>query len=87
MSGASVDLPKAKVRPATAEDFDAVYPLLQELNNTRFTREIWKRLFTNLWDQRDWFPGYVLDTGNNIVGFLGGGVVRDRKGRRDLPIL
>ena len=65
-------LPKAKVRSATADDFEAVYPLLQELNSTRFTREIWQRLFTNLWHQDDWCPGYVLDTGEEIVGFLGG---------------
>ncbi|AMO54706.1 hypothetical protein GZ77_24115 [Endozoicomonas montiporae] len=65
-------LPKAKVRAATAEDFDAVYPLLQELNSTRFTREIWQRLFTNLWQQDDWCPGYVLDNGEEVVGFLGG---------------
>ena len=64
--------PAAKVRPATANDFSAVYPMLQELNNTRFTREIWQRLFTNLWGQSDWCPGYVLDTGDEIVGFLGG---------------
>ena len=65
-------LPKAKVRAARAEDFDAVYPLLQELNSTRFTREIWQRLFTNLWQQEDWCPGYVLDNGEAVVGFLGG---------------
>ena len=65
-------LPKAKVRAAMAEDFDAVYPLLQELNSTRFTREIWQRLFTNLWHQEDWSPGYVLDNGEDVVGFLGG---------------
>ena len=63
---------KAKVRAAGAEDFDAVYPLLQKLNNTRFSREVWQRLFTNLWHQEGWSPGYVLDTGERIVGFLGG---------------
>ncbi|MGI9274945.1 MAG: hypothetical protein ACR2PT_08880 [Endozoicomonas sp.] len=63
---------KAKVRPAKAEDFDTVYPLMQKLNNTRFSREIWQRLFTNLWHKEGWSPGYVLDTGDRIVGFLGG---------------
>ena len=62
---------KARVRPAVAEDFQAVYPLLQQLNNTRFTREIWQRLFRNLWQAEDWFPGYVLETDKEIVGFLG----------------
>ncbi|MRI31600.1 hypothetical protein EOPP23_01155 [Endozoicomonas sp. OPT23] len=62
---------KAKVRPATADDFDAVYPLLRELNSTRFSREIWQRLFTNLWERENWSPGYVLDNGERIVGFLG----------------
>ena len=69
---AKANLPKAKIRPATADDFDGIYPLLQELNSTRFTREIWQRLFTNLWDQEDWCPGYVLDNGDELVGFLGG---------------
>lgn len=73
-------VPKAKVRAATAEDFEAVYPLLQELNSTRFTREIWQRLFTNLWSQEDWCPGYVLDTGSGIVGFLGGLISHVEKG-------
>lgn len=72
MSTRSEALPKARVRPATSDDFAAVYPLLQQLNNTRFTRDIWQRLFTNLWDQEDWCPGYVLDTGQEVVGFLGG---------------
>ncbi|WP_062263184.1 GNAT family N-acetyltransferase [Endozoicomonas arenosclerae] len=65
-------LPKAKVRAAVAEDFEQVYPLLRKLNDTRFTQAIWKRLFSNLWDQESWSPGYVLDTGEKIVGFLGG---------------
>ena len=72
MAGEEKKLPKAKVRPAVASDFDQIYPLLQELNNTRFTREIWQRLFTNLWGQDNWSPGYVLDTGARVVGFLGG---------------
>lgn len=64
-------LAKAKVRPAVTEDFDGAYPLLQELNNSRVTREVWQRLFTNLWQQPDWSPGYVLDNGDEIVGFIG----------------
>ncbi|WP_252178065.1 GNAT family N-acetyltransferase [Endozoicomonas sp. 4G] len=67
-----MDKPKAKVREAIAEDFAQVYPLLRQLNSTRFTEAIWKRLFTNLWGQENWSPGYVLDTGEKIVGFLGG---------------
>ena len=86
MSTSSSRLPKAKVKAATAEDFDAVYPLLQELNNTRFTREIWQRLFTNLWDQEDWCPGYVLDTGSDIAGFLGGLVSCIEKGGETLRV-
>ncbi len=68
----AADLPKAKVRAAVAEDFAQVYPLLRQLNDTRFTEAVWKRLFTNLWNQKNWSPGYVLDTGEQIVGFLGG---------------
>ncbi|WP_422135773.1 hypothetical protein [Endozoicomonas sp. ALD040] len=68
----ATDKPEAKVREAVAEDFVRVYPLLRQLNSTRFTEAIWKRLFTNLWGQENWSPGYVLDTGEKIVGFLGG---------------
>jgi hypothetical protein len=64
-------LPKAKVRPATPEDFDQVLPLLKQLNDTRITETVWHRLFANLWQQTDYQPGYVLDTGERLVGFMG----------------
>lgn len=86
MSTPSSELPKAKVRAAAAEDFNAVYPLLQELNNTRFTREIWQRLFTNLWGQEGWCPGYVLDTGSDITGFLGGLISQVEKSGETLRV-
>ncbi len=64
-------LPKAKVRPATPEDVEQVLPLLKQLNDTRITETVWQRLFANLWQQTDYQPGYVLDTGERLVGFMG----------------
>ena len=65
-----VSLPKAKVRPATSADFAQVLPLLHQLNNTRITDAVWQRLFSNFWQQDNFQPGYVLDTGERIVGFI-----------------
>lgn len=59
-----------KIRAARADDFDAVYPLLQQLNDTRIGREVWQRLFQPLWNGAV-EPGYVIDHGSNIVGFIG----------------
>ncbi len=72
---------KARLRPAVVEDFDRTYPLLQELNNSRVTRKVWQRLFTNLWQQPDWSPGYVLDNGEEIVGFIGAFYTTSEDGR------
>ena len=38
---------KPKVRQADIGDFDKVYPLLKEMNNTRLSRDDWFRLFQN----------------------------------------
>ena len=62
---------KGKIRPATAGDFDKLYPLLQELNDTRITRDVWQRLFQPQWRGDDFCPGYVIDDGGELVGFIG----------------
>ena len=59
------------MRPARPEDFDAVYPLLRQLNDTRITRAVWQRLFDPLWRGSDYSPGYVLEDGSAMVGFIG----------------
>lgn len=60
-----------RVRAARATDFDRVYPLLQQLNDSRISREVWQRLFQPLWRGEDYCPGYVLEDGEDIGGFIG----------------
>jgi hypothetical protein len=60
-----------KIRPAMPVDFQRVYPLLQQLNDTRMTREVWQRLFLPLWREPEFCPGYVVEDGDSIVGFIG----------------
>lgn len=67
LSGAA----KARIRPATAEDFTGVYPLLRQLNDTRITEAVWRRLFEPLWRGADYGPGYVLVDERTVVGFIG----------------
>ena len=60
-----------KIRPAIAMDFERVYPLLRQLNDTRMTREVWQRLFLPLWREPGFCPGYVIEDGDDLVGFIG----------------
>ncbi len=60
-----------KIRPAVVTDFDRIYPLLQQLNDTRMTRKVWQRLFIPLWREGEFCPGYVIADGERIVGFIG----------------
>jgi len=62
---------KPKVRKAEIEDFENVYPLLQEMNNTRLSKDDWFKLFENHWDIEEFSPGIVLEVGKKIVGYIG----------------
>jgi len=62
---------KPKVRKAEINDFDKVYPLLKEMNNTRLSRDDWFRLFQNHWAIEEFSPGIVLEAGDKIVGYIG----------------
>ena len=62
---------KPRVRQAEIEDFDKVYPLLQTMNNTRLSRADWHRLFENHWQLDEFSPGIVLQSGEDIVGYIG----------------
>lgn len=62
---------KARVREAQVEDFERVYPLLRQLNDTRMTRPVWHRLFEPLWRGEGFCPGYVLEDNELIGGFIG----------------
>ncbi len=64
-------LQKPKVRNAEIADFDKVYPLLRELNNTRMTKDDWLRLFQNHWNIEEFSAGVVLELEEKIVGYIG----------------
>jgi hypothetical protein len=60
------------VRKATKEDFDHIFPLFQGFaTHTQVNPQDWKKIFSPLWSgQREQF-GYILEDGNEAVGFLG----------------
>ena len=60
---------RPKVRLATAEDFERVCPLLRQLTS-RLEAEDWKHLFENLWREREFRPGLLLESGDEVVGFI-----------------
>ncbi|MGH7568141.1 MAG: hypothetical protein ACREL9_04085 [Gemmatimonadales bacterium] len=60
----------ARVELATPAMFDAIYPLLQELN-PRVSQERWRLLVDYRWRSADEPMGYVLVEKQNIVGFIG----------------
>ena len=62
---------KPTVRQANVEDFDRIYPLLQEMNNAKLSREDWFRLFQNHWSIDEFSPGIVLEFEDEIVGYIG----------------
>src|SRR5215472_18129465 len=69
---------KPKVRPAVAEDIDAVCRLLHEQMNRRLLPERWRRITTYGWlDEKPDFGRVVEDRGQ-IVGFVGS-VYADRE--------
>jgi hypothetical protein len=59
------------IRDARAEDFEKVYPLLQEFNNPFVTKEHWRQLFVDHSGCQDGRFGYILFDGDNAVGFMG----------------
>lgn len=62
---------KPTVRRANVEDFDRIYPLLEEMNNARLRREDWYRLFQDHWSIDEFSPGIVLELEDEIVGYIG----------------
>jgi hypothetical protein len=61
----------ATVRDARADDFPKVYPLLLEFpNGAQVSREEWRQLFVDHWGFQDGKFGYVLEHGDEIVGFI-----------------
>jgi len=61
----------AILKKAYTQDFENIYPLLRELNNTTLTKQAWRELFKNYWNAPEDYFGYMLKDGNRVVGFLG----------------
>jgi len=61
----------AILRKVYAEDFEKIYPLLLQFNDTRLSKEYWRRIFTKHWDGEEDYFGYALFDNNESVGFLG----------------
>ncbi len=58
------------IREARGDDFERVYPLLLEFENSHLSRESWRQLFIDHSGlQNDRF-GWVLVDGDNVVGFV-----------------
>jgi hypothetical protein len=56
---------------AYAEDFERIYPLLQQFHNPNLTKEDWRQLFVRHWGSQEDYFGYFLLDGEQVVGFLG----------------
>jgi hypothetical protein len=61
----------ATVKKVFWEDFDLIYPLLEQLNNSHIKKDQWKKLFINHWNNKEGYFGYFLIEKNKAVGFLG----------------
>lgn len=59
------------IRKAKSEDFEIIYPLLCELNNSKLTKDGWRQLFADHWNNQQDYFGYVMMDNNKAVGFLG----------------
>ncbi|WP_327694189.1 GNAT family N-acetyltransferase [Streptomyces sp. NBC_00459] len=73
------------VRKAVAEDLHKVYPLLRDstLNSSWIPFESRKRMFQPVWGGDEGYYGYVMEEGDEVVGFLGTLFTeRDVRGRR-----
>lgn len=59
------------IKKALAGDFESIYPLLRELNDTTLTKEDWRQLFVNHCGGEENYFGYALFEGGRAIGFLG----------------
>ncbi len=61
------------LKKAFAEDFEHIYPLLLGFNNPRLSKEDWRQLFINHWNNEENYFGFALvaEEKNKYVGFMG----------------
>ena len=60
-----------KVEEATIDQFNEIYRLLQQLNNSSIARNTWKKCFENPFTAEEKRCGYILKESNKTVGFIG----------------
>jgi len=58
-------------RKAVLEDFEDIYPLLQNFNDTRIKKENYRDIFIDHWQQNENYAGYMLSDKGKAVGFIG----------------
>ncbi|MCJ7624756.1 MAG: hypothetical protein MUO76_14740 [Anaerolineaceae bacterium] len=61
----------AVIKKAFAEDFERIYPLIQEFDNPNLNREDWRQLFIRRWSSQEDHFGYFIEDDKKAVGFLG----------------
>ena len=61
----------ATVKKVLKKDFELIYPLFMQLNSFHIKKSLWQQLFTNHWNAKEDFFGYVLIDDKKAVGFLG----------------
>jgi hypothetical protein len=59
------------IRKAVGADFESVYPLLLDFENSSISKELWRKLFVSPWDSPEDFCGYLLLKDGEVKGFLG----------------
>ena len=60
-----------RIKKVYPEDFDLIYPLLLGYNNQRITKEDWRQLFVNHWDNDEQYLGLALVDQDEYIGFIG----------------
>jgi len=59
------------VEKARADDFEKIYPLLLEFNDSNLTKDDWRQLFVDHCGGYEDYIGFVLLDQGKVVGFLG----------------
>jgi hypothetical protein len=56
---------------AVTDDFERVYPQIQQCFEDSLAREEWKKIFANYWESPEDFCGYMLLKDGEVKGYLG----------------
>jgi hypothetical protein len=59
------------VKEVGAQDFEKTYPLFAKFQNSRLSKEDWRQLFVDHWQNNKGNFGYLLEDDQGVVGFLG----------------